>query len=307
MKDHRPPSALQLLRFARLTLFALFCTAGILFLASMGLSYIYLQALTRPGCPEDRQQPTDYGLTQFRSVEFSTADAVALSGWFVPSQNGATIILLGGRGTRSAMLPEAAMLARHGYGLLLFDWRGCGADQANLHTLGYQETLDVMAATDFLLSESNAEQLGVLGFSLGGAAAIRAAALHPGIAAVVAMGNYHDLEAEIRGAGDEHPVLSSVFENQITWLFQQQTGVSFAEESEPVELLARISPRPVLLIFGELEESLPPPSGHLLYQAAGEPRELWIIPRVGHGGYFQAEPAEFERRVTSFFNSALLH
>jgi pimeloyl-ACP methyl ester carboxylesterase len=307
VKDHRPPFALRPIRLARLALFGLFCTAGILLLASMGLSYTYVRALTQSGCPEDQQQPSDYGLAEFRSVEFTTADAVALSGWLIPSQNGATIVLLGGRGTRSAMLPEGAMLARHGYGLLLFDWRGCGADRDNLHTLGYQETLDVMAATDFLLSENDGEQVGVLGFSLGGAAAIRAAALHPGIAAVVAMGNYHDLEAEIRGAGDEHPVLSAIFENQIAWLFQQETGVSFAEEPEPVELVAQISPRPVLLIFGELEESLPPASGHLLFQAAGEPRELWIIPRVGHGGYFQAEPEEFERRVTSLFDSALLH
>jgi predicted alpha/beta-fold hydrolase len=45
----------------------------------------------------------------------------------------------------------------------------------------------------------------------------------------------------------------------------------------------------------------------LLYQAAGEPKELWILPHGGHGGYLQAEPEEFERRVVSFFDTALLH
>jgi pimeloyl-ACP methyl ester carboxylesterase len=268
---------------------------------------MYVTALTHSGCPDYRQLPHDYGLTEFRPVEFTTSDHVTLSGWLVPGHNGATIMLVDGKGTRSAMLPEGAMLARHGYGLLLFDWRGCGAGREELHTLGYKETLDVMAAADFILSEGGGEKIGVLGFSLGGAAAIRAAAFHPGIAAVVAMGNYHDLEAEIRGAGDEHPVLSAVLENQIVWLFQRETGVSFAKEPEPVELVAQISPRPVLLIFGELEESLPPASGQLLYQAAGQPKELWVIPQVSHGGYFQAEPENFERRVISFFDSALLH
>ena len=307
MGDAQPPSAPQTARLARLALFALLSTIALLLLASLGLSHAYVKALTQPGCPDDRREPDHFGLTDFRHVEFTTSDGVTLSGWSVPGDNGATIILLGGKGTRSAMLPEGAMLARHGYGLLLFDWRGCGGSQEVRHTLGYREALDVMAAADFALGESSSERIGVLGFSLGGAAAIRAAALHAGIDAVVAMGNYHDLEAEIRGAGDEHPVLSTILENQIAWLFQRETGVDFAKEPEPIEVVAQISPRPVLLIFGELEESLPPASGRLLFQAAAHPKQLWIVPRVGHGGYFQAEPKEFERRVVSFFDSALLH
>lgn len=307
MRADQPSSAPRRARLARLTLFALLSTIALLVLASLGLSHAYVKALTRPGCPGYRREPNHFGLTDFRSVEFATSDDMTLSGWSVPGDNGATIILLGGKGTRSALLPEGAMLARHGYGLLLFDWRGCGGDQEVPHTLGYKEALDVMAAADFVLSENSPERVGVLGFSLGGAAAIRAAALHPGIDAVVAMGNYHDLEAEIRGAGDEHPVLSIVLENQIAWLFQRETGVDFSQEPEPVEVVAQISPRPVFLIFGELEESLPPASGRLLFQAAGHPKELWIVPHVGHGGYFQAEPEEFERRVVSFFESALLH
>ncbi len=307
MNNHRPSPVSGRTRLVRLILFALLCTVGILLLLSLGLSHMYVKALTQPGCADYQQLPHDFGLTEFRSVEFYTSDDVSLSGWLVPGHNGATIMLLDGKGTRSAMLPEGAMLSRHGYGLLLFDWRGCAAGREQPHTLGYRETLDVMAAADFLLRESNGEQIGVLGFSLGGAAAIRAAAMHPDIAAVVAMGNYHDLEAEIRGAGDEHPLLSAILENQIVWLFQRETGVSFARAPEPVELVAQISPRPLFLIFGELEESLPPASGQLLYRAAGEPKELWIMPEVGHGGYLQAEPEEFERRVVAFFDSALLH
>jgi fermentation-respiration switch protein FrsA (DUF1100 family) len=146
-----------------------------------------------------------------------------------------------------------------------------------------------------------------LGFSLGGAAAIRAAALHQDIDAVVAMGNYHDLEAEIFGAGNEHPLLAAIFESQIAWLFQRRTGVDFEHDPEPVELIGQLSPRPILLIYGEQEEALPPASGRILYQAAGEPKELWILPNVGHGGYVNAEPEEFEQRIVRFFDSALLH
>ena len=294
-------------KFFRLAAVALVGLTVILLLANLALSHLYVKALTQSGCPDSQRQPEHFGLPEVDDVSFTTSDGVALSGWYLPGSNGATIILLGGKGTRGWMLPEGEILARHGYGLLLFDWRGCGNSQKSIHTLGYREALDVAAAADFLSEQADTSQIGALGFSMGGAAAIRGAALHPGIGAVVAMGNYHDLEAEIFGAGDEHPLLTFILEHQIAWLFQRQTGVDFAQEPEPIDLIQDLSPRPVLLIYGEDEEALPPASGLFLYQAAGEPKELWILPHVGHGGYLQAEPKEFERRVVSFFDTALLH
>jgi len=289
--------------FLRLAAVALAGVAAGLLLFTLGLSHHYVTALTRPGCPDLGWRPEETG---YRGVSFTTSDGVELGGWYVPGRNGAAIILLGGMGTRSGMLPEGEMLARHDYGLFLFDWRGCGASQESIHTLGYQETLDLLAAADFLIEQTGTTQIGALGFSLGGAVAIRGAAVHPGIRAVVAMGNYHDLEAEIYGSGDDHPIISAIFEREIAWLFQRETGVDFDQELEPVELVGQISPRPLLLIYGKQEEALPPASGYLLYQAAGEPKELWLLPNVGHGGYLNAAPEEFERRVVAFFDAALL-
>ncbi len=291
----------------RLTLFALAVLVFGLLAACLGLSNQYTNTVTEYDCPRAAIRPEEFGLTAYREASWTAADGVLLRGWYFPGANGATVILAEGTGARGGLLPEGAVLARHGYGLLSFDWRGCGESDSAMHTLGYHETWDMLAAVDFLLQQTDTERVGALGFSLGGAVLIRAAAQHPGIGAVVAMGNYHDLEAEIHGAGDEHPILSPVFETQIAWLFQRRTGVDFSSELEPIELVARISPRPLLLIYGAEEEALPPPSGRLLFETAGHPKELWVVPGLGHGGYAAAAPEGFERRLVSFFDAALLH
>jgi uncharacterized protein len=65
--------------------------------------------------------PADFGLP-YRVAEFETADGVTLTGWYVPSSNGAAVVLLHGAGsTRSDVLDHAAVLAHHGYGVVLFD------------------------------------------------------------------------------------------------------------------------------------------------------------------------------------------
>jgi fermentation-respiration switch protein FrsA (DUF1100 family) len=70
-------------------------------------------------------------------------------------------------------------------------------------------------------------------------------------------------------------------------------------------LVARIAPRPIFLIFathGQGGEELNP----AYYEAAGEPKALWEIPEASHTGGLDARPAEYERRVTAFFDEALL-
>ena len=270
------------------------------------LSHRYVETITTIKCSDPGWRPDALGLAEFHKVNFTTSDGLELNGRSLPGSNGATIILMGGIGTWNGMLPEASILARHDYGLFLFDWRGCGTSQGKEHTLGYLETLDLLAAVDYLSDKPETGQIGVLGFSLGGAVAIRGAALRPEIGAVVAMGNYHDLEEEIYGAGGENPLLSFILEREIAWLFQQKTGIDFGRDAAPVEMVSEISPRPLFLIYGEDEETLPPASGRILFQAAAEPKEYWILPHVGHGGYLQAEPEKFERQVVTFFNAALL-
>jgi len=78
-----------------------------------------------------------------------------------------------------------------------------------------------------------------------------------------------------------------------------------ARLSGPVLAVARIAPRPLLIIHGEDDATVPVHHAEMLYEAAGEPKELWRLAGVGHVGAYFADRAEYIDRVTSFFRSAL--
>ena len=90
--------------------------------------------------------PADREL-DFVDAEFVTTDGVTLSGWYLPSSNGAAVVLLhGASSTRTAVLDKAAVLAEHGYGVLLYDARGHGRSGGTAMDFGWYGDLDIAAA-----------------------------------------------------------------------------------------------------------------------------------------------------------------
>ena len=83
----------------------------------------------------------------------------------------------------------------------------------------------------------------------------------------------------------------------------------FSNQGPPppiVDRIGRIAPRPVLLIYadpGMGGEQIRQPK---YYAAAGEPKAIWKVPGAEHTGGVDAQPAEYEPRVTEFFDRALL-
>jgi pimeloyl-ACP methyl ester carboxylesterase len=202
------------------------------------------------------------------------------------------------------MLDQGAMLARHGYGVLLIDPRYCTNTDA-VFTAGYNEVQDVADALVFVQAQPNvgSDSVGVLGYSVGGATALLSAAQLDGIQAVVSEGNFFNLGHDVANTGGNNSLLADFYYWVILRFYRFYTGVD-ARLISPIDVIGRISPRPVYLIFGEHEVA----SGHAheQFMAAGEPKSLWIVPGVGHGGYFQTWPDEYEARVVSFFDEALL-
>ena len=134
--------------------------------------------------------PADEGL-RYRDVTFSTSDGVELSAWWLPSRNGAAVVLKHGAGsTRTATLPQAAVLAGHGYGVLMVDARGHGRSEGRGMDIGWYGDLDTTAAVTFLARQDGVvpSRIGVVGLSMGGEEAIGAAGDEPRIRAVVAEG-----------------------------------------------------------------------------------------------------------------------
>ena len=109
-------------------------------------------------------------------VAIESASGSLLAGWFIVGQPhvGAVLLMHGVKANRLEMLGRTKLLHSHGFSVLLFDFQAHGESQGRNITFGYFESLDARAAFDWLRRKTPTERIGVLGVSLGGAAAILA-------------------------------------------------------------------------------------------------------------------------------------
>ena len=271
----------------------------------LGLAWRQADAFLHPARHLPAETPADQGL-EYRDVEFASADDITLRGWYLPSQNGAAIITGHGIGG-SRLLEPAEILSRHGYGVLTFDWRAHGESDGELCTFGYYEVRDVEGALAWLQEQAGVdpERIGILGESMGAVTAIRAAAVLPGIKAVIADSAYPDLEEGIRNFWRGTGLPAFPFVPLQIALGEWVTGLEL-DAMQPLEDVAAISPRPILILAGGQDPITGPDAGQRYYGAAGEPKGLWFEPDLGHVSFRRAAPAEYEQRVVGFFDAALL-
>jgi dipeptidyl aminopeptidase/acylaminoacyl peptidase len=290
---------MRLARFAAVALVAGLLTAYVGTAVLSGA--IYAHALTHPGCGDTGTKPADVGIEGVQDVIYPSHDGVNLRAWYLPPQNGVVIILLPGLGGgRDGMLREGTILAHHGYGLLMTEMRSCAHPEGQT-TLGYHEAQDLKKAVTWVLAQPDVGHVAVLGYSLGGITATLGAAEDERIEAVVAEGGFYDLAADVTNEGGTNSLWETIMFQAILVCFRLETGVN-AQDVSPISVIDRISPRPLLLIYGELEAGETHPQAQLAQ--AGEPKDLWIVPGAWHGGYLDVAAEEWEQRVVAFFDSA---
>ncbi len=285
-------------RIARLAAAAVITIPVIIVLVAAVLAWIYTHAVLHPDCQGDFASLDEYGYPS-EEVAFESRNGPTLRGWFSPGVEHpeiAIIVMPGHAGNTRAALDDAALLARHGYGTLVFEHRSCAEPSLSAST-GFWEAQDALGAVDYLQARAGIEHIGAMGFSEGGTAVLLAAAEEPAVEAVIPMGGYADLKDDILDPMDNLDWFSRLVRRLIVWWFRAE-GVP-VNKSSPVAVIDQISPRPVFLIYGELEGS-----GQRLYDAALEPKSLWIVPGTGHGGYSFTHPEEYEQRVVSFFDGS---
>jgi dipeptidyl aminopeptidase/acylaminoacyl peptidase len=247
----------------------------------------------------------DNELPGSEQVSFLGPDGITLAGNFVPPRNGAVVVLVHGLfASRRQLLPEAQLLAEHGYGVLVFDNRAHGASGGSTATWGLRESGDVERAVDFVQQRAQlpAGKIGLLGFSIGGTAVIREAIGDSRAAAVVVEATYSSMGGEIEFMFSRYGPFSKL---PALWTAQVLGGLDYSQ-LVPENLICRLQPRPVLLIYGSRDSDVPSDQAERMMHAACSPSSLLMIDADTHGGYMDAEPRTYSDRLIAFFDAALL-
>jgi fermentation-respiration switch protein FrsA (DUF1100 family) len=275
-------------------------TAFLLILAVLGvllsisykgaMNYLHPSRTHRPAT----ENPARHGIT-YQDITLVTSDGLKLEAWYSPSQNGAVILVAHGfGGARSADLHAA--IAQYGYGVVSWDARAHGESEGELCTWGYYETRDVEAALTFALNQKGVRHVGALGQSMGAVTILRSAAPGDEIEAIVIDSAFPTIEEMV-----ERVISSPIMRPCLRFFVEREIGL-IAEDLRPIDEIGRISPRPIFILQGGQDTVIPPDSAQRLYDAAGEPRHLWVVERVGHAAMFDRMRDEYMRRVIGFFD-----
>ncbi len=283
------------------------CLLILLIAALLVFSYRQAWSLTHPPRRPLTRTPTDLGIP-FEEITFPTEDGLTLSGWYIPARNGRTLIACHGiYDNREQFLEPACALARHGYGFLIYDARAHGKSGGTLSTYGYHEVKDVAAAVRYLQTrpDVDASQLGIMGNSLGGITAIRAAARIPKLRVIVSESAFADFARDIRSAFTRFTHLPAFPFASLVIFWGQRLAKIDLKDIRPVRDISALAPRPILLISDLADEIVEEPlDGELLYANAGEPKALWQIPECHHVQAWAMFPEEYERRVVTFLDTS---
>lgn len=246
-------------------------------------------------------------------VTFSATDGVELVGWFIPHPDSQSVIVLshgsGSNGPSLWLWGQGRFLYEGGYNIFVFDHRGHGQSPGRVTTLGPREVRDFVGAVRYLGSRADvdAERVGAFGISMGAGVVLAAAAEEPAIKAVVADSVLADLGVTVRDRmGKVDTRWGRIrYGTLLLGLLNLITGENLAN-FRPIDAVPHISPRAVFLLNGADDwTGTNPDDARALYAAAGQPKELWIVPGAGHGMAYYVAREEYEERLLVFFDRHL--
>jgi hypothetical protein len=247
------------------------------------------------------REPVGAAPAGYEAVAFRASDGLRLAGWYRPSRNGAAVLVVHGGGSdRRGSVAHARLLARHGYGVLLYDARGRGESEGAPNNYGWGWPKDVEGALAFLRGRPGVDpaRIGALGISTGADVLVEVAAERGKLAALVtdgaAAGSFEDWR-RLRGTELGLPA---------GWMMSSTMRLLSSDPPGPAlqDLIARVAAPTLLISAGTADER----NFNVLYdEAARGPVEHWNLPDAEHTHAIRSHAAAYERRVAAFFAAAL--
>jgi fermentation-respiration switch protein FrsA (DUF1100 family) len=213
------------------------------------------------------------------NVLFKTEDGLTLHGWFFRAGPGAkaTILVLHGNAENiSTHVNSVLWLINEGFNVFIFDYRGYGRSEGKPTLPGMHRDAEAALKTLQTLPGVDHDRIIVLGQSLGGAVAVYAVAItryRQHIKALIidsAFSSYRRIARE---------KLDGFI---LTWPFQYPLSLLFNNTYSPEKWIGKVSPVPLLILHGERDTIVPVHHAETLFDAAGPPKELWLVPAAGH-------------------------
>ena len=237
----------------------------------------------------------------YDAVSFRTADGLTLRGWYIPAAQTTekTVILLHGYpADKGNILPALAFL-HEDFNLLLFDFRYLGESEGSYSTAGAKEVEDLLAAIRFLKSRG-IKEVGVWGFSMGGAVALMAMEKAPEIRAVISESSYASL-AQMALELFPIPVLNYPIAYVVGFWAKLFLGIDLRKVS-PVQSI-RTATVPILLIHSSADAVIPFSHARQLQEALANnsSAEFWFNEGFAHGQL----GSDYQTRLNNFFNKNL--
>ena len=286
---------------------ALVVTALCLFPCGVALKALYSE-YTSFATPGTRITPAQRALARselagLREVSWLSGPN-QIAGWFVPGSGGAAVVLVhGSGGNRMDVLPELALLSKRGFAVLAFDWPGQG-ESTGFPEWDQAERDALHTGVDWLVAQPgvDATRIGAFGFSLGGYTLIQEAVADPRLRAIVVAGAPGSMVQHTRWEHHRygHGELSA-------WpaLLAMRARGMHPWRQVVQQIVGQLAPRPLLVVLGEADTTVPPAMSRAIFDAAGQPKQLLAIPGAGHGEYARVGGASYAQRLVDFFAGAL--
>jgi fermentation-respiration switch protein FrsA (DUF1100 family) len=226
----------------------------------------------------DMQESPAVKLFPHRDVVFPSSDGVPIHGWYFPAENarGSILVLHGNAQNLSAHVNSILWLVKEGFNIFIIDYRGYGWSGGNPDLAGAHRDAEAALEKLFSLPETDTDKVVVLGQSLGGSIAVYTVAHSPR--------KNHIRALVIDSAFSSYRLIAREKAANIwlTWPFQYPFSWTISDRYSAEKWIGQVSPAPILILHGLDDPVVPAHHGRLLFEAARDPKQIWLTARPGH-------------------------